>query len=89
MTPAIVPGLAANRIKGVRDGVESVDAPDEGVLPLSIENPIHANTPPPATIKASRDTPNRCNTLPGEGSAQEDREDCQSRLRGVGKPAAA
>ena len=26
-----------------------------------MENPIHANTPPPATIKASSDTPNRFN----------------------------
>ena len=25
-----------------------------------MEKPIHASTPPPATMKASRDTPNRC-----------------------------
>jgi hypothetical protein len=57
MTPVIVPGLAAKRIKGVKDAPafegasREVDG-DPGTL--SIENPIHANTPPPATMKASK-----------------------------------
>jgi len=64
ITPVIVPGLAAKRISGVRDFLE-FEAPlgDAGEDPcsLSIRKPIHDNTPPPATMNASSDTPNRCN----------------------------
>ena len=64
ITPVIVPGLAANRIKGVRDAraAEGVSdaAGEDDVCPLSME-PIHASTPPPATMNASRDTPNNSN----------------------------
>lgn len=66
ITPVMVPGLAANRIKAVSDGFEFEELPEDAdaeVLPLSMEKPIHDNTPPPATINASRDTPNRCSTL--------------------------
>ena len=59
MTPVMVPGLAAKRISGVSDCFD-LESPAAG-CPLSMENPIHANTPPPATIKASSDTPNRFN----------------------------
>ena len=62
MTPVIVPGLAAKRINGVKDAPEFAGAlpdVDEVAWPLSMEKPIHASTPPPATIKASRETPNR------------------------------
>jgi hypothetical protein len=57
----IVPGLVANKITGVSDRFSSasffaVSGADE--LPRSIEKPIQANTPPPATEKAASDTPN-------------------------------
>src|SRR5262249_39980258 len=46
ITPVIVPGLAANRIKGVRDAraAEGVSdgAGEDDVCPLSMEKPIHA-----------------------------------------------
>jgi len=66
MTPVMVPGLAANRINGVRDDawcwVEGVLAVVEA-RPLSIEKPIQARTPPPATMNASKDTPKRSRSL--------------------------
>jgi len=66
MTPVMVPGLAANRIKGVRDEswcrAEDVSAVIEA-RPLSIENPIQARTPPPATMNASKEMPNKSSSL--------------------------
>src|SRR6185295_19125257 len=65
MTPVIVPGLAAKRINGVNDAPEFEDISlfdDMDPRPLSMEKPIHARTPPPATMKASRDTPNKCSS---------------------------
>ena len=36
-----------------------------------MENPIHASTPPPATMKASNDTPNMCsNRVPARAAAR-------------------
>ena len=64
ITPVMVSGLATKRIKGVSDGSEfacaTVEA-DAADWLLSMENPIQASTSPPATIKASKDTPNRYN----------------------------
>src|SRR5262249_49469813 len=62
----LVPGLAANRTSGVIDRFSS--APSfEGSgaspeLPRNMLNPIHASTPPPATEKASSETPKTCST---------------------------
>src|SRR6187455_481665 len=66
MTPVIVPGLAANIINGASDTffVLSCGADLLSVeLPRNIVNPIQDNTPPPATEKASSDTPNTCKIL--------------------------
>jgi hypothetical protein len=58
-------GKCLNRTKGVRDvrAAEGVSdaAGEDDVCPLSMEKPIHARTPPPATMNASRDTPNNSN----------------------------
>ena len=65
-TPVIVPGLAAKRISGVSDRFSfAAGSPDrwEPVgAPRNIPNPIQASTPPPATMKASNDTPNTPNS---------------------------
>ena len=63
ITPVMVPGLAAKRINGVSEG-SGFEVAEAGAvdLPLSMEKPIQASTPPPATMKASRDTPNRCSS---------------------------
>src|SRR5262245_12852808 len=64
MTPVIVPGLAANKINGVSDRFWSPAALGTGAeLPRNMENPIQASTPPPATEKASSDTPKTWSTL--------------------------
>ena len=68
MTPVMVPGLAAKRISGVSDCFD-LESPAAG-CPLSMENPIHASTPPPATMKASSDTPKRCsNCVPSRAAS--------------------
>jgi hypothetical protein len=71
MTPVIVPGLAANNIRGVSDAFSSAfsSAPSFAVswagaeLALNMVKPIHDSTPPPATEKASSDTPKSSNSL--------------------------
>jgi hypothetical protein len=61
----IVPRLAANRIKGVRDvrAAEGVsdDAGKDDACPLSMEKPIHARTPLASPTKrlATDDVPRR------------------------------
>ena len=67
MTPVIVPGLAANRIKGVSDRLSSARSLGAswacGELLRSMENPIQVSTPPPAIEKASSETPKTCSSL--------------------------
>src|SRR5262249_52986768 len=64
MTPVIVPGLAANKINGVSDRFWSPATLETGAeLPRNMVNPIQASTPPPATEKASRETPKTWSTF--------------------------
>ena len=83
MTPVIVPGLAAKRISGVSDCMDF--ASTAAGCPLSMENPIHASTPPPATMKASSDTPKEVQQLhPEQGGEREDDENGGACLGGDG-----
>src|SRR6187455_3058142 len=63
ITPVIVPGLAANMISGASDTFSELSCGADLLsveLPRNIVNPIQDNTPPPATEKASSETPNMC-----------------------------
>jgi hypothetical protein len=55
MTPGLVPGLAANKITGVRDrfwpGSSFEGSLACGELPRNMENPIQFGTPSPVRVR--------------------------------------